>query len=92
MEKSKIKDDESILKLSIKQSLYKNIDDIVKFITYITFVVFVFLFFPRLKLLAMAVASLGALVADFLFTDRLTATTEKKQDLLGKILARLFRL
>lgn len=92
MEKSEIKSDESILKLSIKQSLYKNIDDIVKFITYITFVVFVFLFFPRLKLLAMAVASLGALVADFLFSDRLTATTEKKQDLLGKILARLFRL
>ena len=92
LEKSKTKLDESILKLSIKQSLYMNIDDIVKFITYITFVVFVFLFFPRLKLLAMAVASLGALVADFLFSDRLTATTEKKQDLLGKILARLFRL
>ena len=92
LEKSKTKLDESILKLSIKQSLYMNIDDIVKFITYITFVVFVFLFFPRLKLLAMAVASFGALVADFLFSDRLTATTEKKQDLLGKILARLFRL
>lgn len=92
LEKSNLKETDSILKLSIKQSLYRNIDDIVKFITYITFVVFVFLFFPRLKLLAMAVASFGALVADFLFTDRLTATTEKKQDLLGKILARLFRL
>lgn len=83
---------ESILKLSIKQSLYGNMDDIIKFITYITFVVFVFLFFPRLKLLALAITSIAALVADFIFPERLTATTEKKQDLLGKVLTRIFRL
>lgn len=92
LEKNDYSGEESILKLSIKQSLYKNLDDIVKFITYLTFVVFVFLFFPRLKLLALAVTSLGGLVADFVFTERLTATTEKKQDLLGKILTRIFRL
>ncbi len=86
------KGSESILKLSLKQSMHRNIDDIVKFITYLTFVVFVFLFFPRLKLLAMAVTSLASLVADFIFTERLTATAEKKQDLLGKVLARIFRL
>jgi len=92
LEKANYKGSEPVLKISLKQSLYNNIDDIVKFITYITFVVFVFLFFPRLKLLAMAVASLGALMADFIFTERLTATTEKKQDLLGKLLTRIFRL
>lgn len=92
MEKANYKGDDSILKTSIKQSLYRNMDDIIKFITYITFVVFVFLFFPRLKLLAMATASLGALIADFIFTQRLTATTGKKQDLIGKILARIFRI
>lgn len=92
LEKMNYQGEESILKLSIKQSLYRNIDDIIKFITYITFVVFVFLFFPRLKLLALAVTSVGALIADFIFTERLTATTEKKQDLLGKILTRIFRL
>lgn len=92
LEKMDHQGEESILKLSIKQSLHRNIDDIIKFITYLTFVVFVFLFFPRLKLLAMAVTSVGSLVADFIFTERLTATTEKKQDLLGKVLTRIFRL
>ena len=92
LEKSDYTGEESILKLSVKQSLYRNIDDIIKFITYLTFVIFVFLFFPRLKLLAMAVASASALIADFIFTERLTTASEKKQDLIGKILARIFRL
>lgn len=84
--------DVPILKLSLQRSLHGNIDDIIKFVTYITFVVFVFLFFPRLKLLAMAVASLAALFADFLFVDRLRATPEKKQDLIGRIINKLFRI
>lgn len=83
---------EPILKLSLQHSLHGNIDDIIKFVVYITFVVFVFLFFPRLKLVAMAAASLGALCADLIFTERLRATSAKKQDIIGRLISKIFRI
>lgn len=83
---------ESLLKLSLRHSLHGNIDDIIKFVVYITFVVFVFLFFPRLKLLAMAVASFTALCADLVFQERLKASTENKQDLIARVISKIFRI
>jgi len=78
------------IKWALRQSFEVHKDDVIRFITYTTFIVFVFLAFPRLKLLAMAVASLTALVMDLWMRDRLVI--KKGKDLFSKIVSGVFRV
>lgn len=80
----------SQIKWALRQSFEVHKDDVIRFITYTTFIVFVFLAFPRLKLLAMAVASLTALVMDLSFRDRLVI--KKGKDLFSKLVSGIFRV
>lgn len=78
------------VKWALRQSFEVHKDDVVRFITYTTFIVFVFLAFPRLKLLAMGVASLTALVMDLAMRDRLVI--KKGNDLFSKVVSFLFKV
>ena len=78
------------IKLSIRKSFGDLKDDLVKFITFTTVLVGVFLLFPRLKLLAMAVASITSLALDVILPERLT--TKRGNDLFSRILTKLFKL
>lgn len=78
------------VKWALRQSFEVHKDDVIRFITYTTFIVFVFLAFPRLKLLAMAVASLTSLILDLSMRDRLVI--KKGKDLFSKIVSSIFRV
>lgn len=78
------------VKWALRQSFEVHKDDVIRFITYTTFIVFVFLAFPRLKLLAMGVASLTALVMDLAMRDRLVI--KKGKDLFSKVVTFLFKV
>lgn len=82
--------EEPLLRVALSKSIRSNIDDLLRFVTFITFMILVFLLFPRLKLLAMLCASIAGLLADLLIPLRLK--TEKKEDLIGKIFSRFFRI
>ncbi len=78
------------IKWALRQSFEVHKDDVIRFITYTTFIIFVFLAFPRLKLLAMGVASLTSLVLDLWMRDRLVI--KKGNDLFSKLVSGLFRV
>lgn len=80
----------SQIKWALRQSFEVHKDDVIGFITYMTFLIFVFLAFPRLKILAMAVASLTSLILDLSMHDRLVI--KKGNDLFSKIISALFRV
>lgn len=81
---------ESVLKHALTRGFQENMDDIIKFVTYFTFLIIVFLLFPRLKLLAMLVVSITALILDILIPERLTA--KRQEDLIGRFLARTLKI
>ncbi len=78
------------IKTAIRNSFGDTKDDIVKFITFTTALISVFLFFPRLKLFAMVVASITALLLDFVVPGRLIM--KQGNDLISRILNKAFRL
>ncbi len=78
------------VKWALRQSFEVHKDDVIRFITYTTFIVFVFLAFPRLKLLAMGIASLTALIMDLAMHDRLVI--KKGNDLFSKVVTALFKV
>lgn len=78
------------VKWALRQSFEVHKDDVIRFITYTTFIIIVFLFFPRLKILAMAVASLTMVIMDLLMRDRLVI--KKGNDLFSKLVSFLFRV
>lgn len=78
------------IKWALRQSFQVHKDDVIRFITYTTFIVAVFLAFPRLKLLAMAVASLTAFVMDLWMRDRLVI--KKGNDLFSKLVSGIFKV
>ncbi|KKS18988.1 MAG: hypothetical protein UU77_C0061G0004 [candidate division WWE3 bacterium GW2011_GWC1_41_7] len=78
------------LKEAIRTSFNESKDEFVKFITFTTVLLSVFMFFPRLKLMSMMVASMTALVIDFAIPYRLGA--QKGEDLINRILTKVFRL
>jgi hypothetical protein len=80
----------NLLKQSIRLSFKELKEDVVKFITFTTVLFFVFMFFPRLKLLTLVVASLASVILDVIIISRLTA--ERGNDLITRILAKLFNL
>jgi len=78
------------LKKAIRKSFSEAKDDTLKFITFTSILLFVFLFFPRLKLLAVICASVTAFVLDLLIPERLTAT--RGEDLVSRLLSKVFKL
>jgi hypothetical protein len=80
----------NLLKESIRLSFRELKDDVVKFITFTTVLFFVFMFFPRLKLLTLVVASMASVLLDVIIISRLTA--KKGNDLVSRILTKLFKL
>ncbi len=80
----------AIIKTSIRKSFGDAKDDLTKFITLNTVLFAVFLFFPRLKLMTLTVASATNLLMDLLIRSRLTS--KKGSDLISRTLAWIFRL
>ena len=78
------------IKASIRQSFHEAKDDTLKLIAFTTFLLFVFLFFPRLKVLSMAVASLTAFAFDMIIPERLH--TKRGTDLISRVIEKVFRL
>jgi len=79
-----------VIKLALRESVRSSMDEVLKFVTFTTALVAVFLLFPRLKLVAMVTASISALLLDLLIVDRLKI--ERGDDLISRILVKLFRL
>jgi len=78
------------IKHAIRQSFEANKDDVVKFITYFTILIFVFLAFPKLKLLSMATASAVGLLLDFMYRDRMSV--KRGEDLISRIITKVFKV
>jgi hypothetical protein len=79
-----------IIKSSIRKSFGDSKDDLTKFITLNTVLFAVFLFFPRLKLMTLTVASCANLLMDLIIRARLTS--KKGSDLISRTLTRIFKL
>jgi len=78
------------LKTVMKKTVLVSKDDFLKFSAFTVFIIFVFLFFPRLKLLALISASVSGLIMDLAFTRRLTEEF-KSEDIMSRIFQRLSR-
>jgi hypothetical protein len=79
-----------ILKRSIRKSFTDLKDDLIRFITFSTVLFFVFMFFPKLKLLTLALAAATNLALDIFIRERLTA--RKGTDLISRLLSFVFRV
>jgi hypothetical protein len=79
-----------ILKKSIRKSFGDQKDDSIRLITFTTVLFFVFMFFPKLKLLTLALASATNLILDFFIRERLTH--KKGTDLISRTLGFLFKV
>ncbi len=80
----------SAISLAMRQSFRDNSDEMIRFVTFTVILILVFLIFPRLKLLAMLVASLTSLGVDLVMPNRLTK--KYQPDIIGKILAKIFKV
>ncbi|OGC77128.1 hypothetical protein A2619_00415 [candidate division WWE3 bacterium RIFOXYD1_FULL_39_9] len=78
------------IKNAIRKSFHDAKDDLVKFITFTTVLFGAFMFFPRLKLLTLGVASLTNLFLDFMIPARLTS--KRSNDLFSRIIVKVFKL
>ncbi len=81
----------ALLKFSLKGALDSYMDEIIKFVAFTTLLVIVFIFFPRLKLFAMVVASVTMFVMDILIPARLYQDTTQ-DDLISRIIVKVFKL
>jgi len=79
-----------LLKSAIRKSFIESKDDTLKFISFTTILIAVFLVFPRLKLLAMLVASLTTLILDIFIPKRLVQ--ERGEDLFSRVIFKIFRI
>jgi hypothetical protein len=79
-----------IIKNSIRKSFGDSKDDLTKFITLNTVLFAVFLFFPRLKLMTLFIASCANFIMDLIIRTRLTS--KKSTDLISRTLAWVFKL
>jgi hypothetical protein len=80
----------AIIKNSIRKSFGDAKDDLTKFITMNTVLFAVFLFFPRLKLFTLTIASISNLIMDLTIRSRLVS--KKSTDLISRTLAWIFKL
>ena len=79
-----------LIKNSIRVAVGENKDDILKFTAFTTFMMAAFLFFPRLKLVALIAASGTSLLLDILIRRRIKANSE--EDLLSRTFNKVFNL
>lgn len=79
-----------LIKNAIRKSFNDLKDDVVKFIATMTLLFAVFLIFPKLKLVTLAIASITSMILDVAIPSRLTV--EKGEDLISRILAKVFKL
>ena len=79
-----------LVKRSIRQGFADSKDDVVKFITFTTVLFGVFMFFPRLKLITLVLASFTSLVLDLIILSRLTSP--RGNDLITRILSKVFKI
>lgn len=77
-----------ILKEAIRVSYENTKDDFARFMAYTTVLIIVFVFFPRLKLLAMLVTSVTMLLLDIIITDRLKYEGSD-EDLISKLMGKI---
>lgn len=78
----------TLVKLATRKSFNDAKDDLMRFITFTTILFIAFLFFPRLKLVTLVVASIGNLALDIFIRPRLTS--RKGTDLISKTLEFFF--
>jgi type IV secretory pathway VirB3-like protein len=78
----------TLVKLAVRRSFNDAKDDLMRFITFTTILFIAFLFFPRLKLLTLVVASVGNLTLDMFIRSRLM--NQKSDDLISRCLDKLF--
>ena len=79
-----------LLKGSLRKSFNDMKNDLIKFITFTTVLFFVFMFFPKLKLFTLLLASVTNLALDLFISERLTAP--RGEDLISRTIAWVFRL
>jgi len=79
-----------LLKATIKKTISESKDEIMRFTAFTSIMIFAFLFFPRLKLVALIFASVTNLLLDLIFPKRLTY--RKQEDLLSRIFNKVFRI
>ena len=79
-----------LLKATIKKTISESKDEIMRFTAFTSLMIFAFLFFPRLKLVALIFASLTNLLLDIIFSKRLTY--RKQEDLLSRLFNKIFRI
>lgn len=80
----------SMIKEAIRKGFKELKENILKFIAFTSVLIFVFLFFPRLKLLTIVVASLTSLFLDLIMIQRLNA--QYSPDLISRVLTKIFRV
>jgi len=79
------------LKAVMRKTVSVSKDDFLIFAAFTVFITFVFLFFPRLKLLALISASVAGLIMDLAFTIRLTEQN-KAEDIMSRIFQKLAKV
>lgn len=79
------------IKNAIRLSFSDSKDEVTRLVAFTTVLIFVFLFFPRLKLLAVAVTSLTAFALDLLMPSRLSQHSDGT-DLVSRVLAKITRI
>ena len=79
------------LKAVMRKTVSVSKDDFLIFAAFTVFITFVFLFFPRLKLLALISASVAGLIMDLAFTIRLTEQN-KEEDIMSRIFQKLAKV
>jgi len=79
-----------MLKRSVRKSFVDLKDDIIRFITFTTVLFFVFMFFPKLKLLTLVLASGTNMLLDIFIRERLVS--KKATDLISRTLTTIFRV
>jgi hypothetical protein len=78
------------VKESIQMAFTESKDNLTRFITFNTVLLLVFLFFPRLKLMTLVVASITGFILDVSMKGRLTIS--KSNDLISRMLSKAFKI
>lgn len=79
----------NLLKLTVRKTMFESKEEFLSLAAFTVFITFVFLFFPRLKLIALIAASLTGLVFDLIFKER--STSKNKEDLLARVFKKISR-
>lgn len=83
-------DKSKLFKDSIRKGFSESKDDLIKFIAFTTVLFALFMFFPRLKLLSVVIASITALCMDMIIPARLSQA--KGEDLFSRLVTKIFKL